>query len=511
MSKIPKLIHKVLLLDDGKFEISDEIAKYHEMWLTLNPGYKIVYWDYQKCRIYLASIDSQILDIFDRIIPYSGKCDLFRYTIMYTIGGWYTDWRQIPKCSIADMLKNHPLDKDFYYFDDNGFGFKYYKQTCFIGGCPYNLVAKAAVEICISNVMNKVYGKVAIDSTACGVITHAINSYPELSHSLGKFTRIKHLEDSIKYYMPVLVSYTSKRIVIVHKIANSLSDENTWANGNDYTKHWRQRTYYKELIEPNAMPVKAPYVERDTKEITVSLYIGQGLFHVLRDEILPLVSHDDSAQIDLFISAYDPETYADRWRLYILKRLTKCIYYNGKSNESLSNLKTMRSKRVLLDSVDITEHDYDHSKKGSLVSIRNNLHGVMALKHEPKKYIFLLAKDTVFDTLTSKPIELYLDQIKIEYVYPHEISMDALIDLLKKTTCMIGVHGDLLANMIFLAPSCSVLAIGSDQDGSWSNLASALDLRYNEMRYDSRTDDMVHMDIAKFCVTIEKSSIPKRD
>lgn len=498
---IPKIIHKVLLLKEGRFEISKATLKHHQRWLDMNPGYRLMYWDFQKCRLFLAKIHSDFLNTFDSIVPYSGKVDFFRYSILYFIGGWYSDWNQIPLCSISDMVGNN-TDKDFYYFEDYGLDYTRqmgYAQTCFIGGVPNNIVMRDAIKFCTDHVQNEVYGNLPIDSTACGVITKAIHRNRGVSSSLGYFTRVKAHE--CESGLPVLISRSLDDIAIIHKICKTMHDENTWTNGNNYTAHWRTKTYYKSSTKSIRDKCYSEEINTpsESERVLVSLYAGEGLYFALRDELMSLSTED--ALPSVLITYYDPDSYIDRWRIHLLTKLTKAVHFNGPSEGSFSKLPYPASKEFIR-SPHLVADAFDEKHDGCLDRISNALRAAMNLKYEPTGVLFLMRKGRVLDSLTGKPVEVLLNQLSINYAYPEELSMELLMDRLRKTACLIAVHGDYLANMVFVSPSCSVLEITTEQSGEekrkeacWHNMARGLGLPYAELPCDLVTEEGVHIDV----------------
>ncbi|WP_448366240.1 glycosyltransferase [Fluviibacter phosphoraccumulans] len=51
-----------------------------------------VLYNLESARSFLVQhMSSDVLDAFDKLKPYAYKADLFRYCVLYTIGGWYFD------------------------------------------------------------------------------------------------------------------------------------------------------------------------------------------------------------------------------------------------------------------------------------------------------------------------------------------------------------------------------------------------------------------------------------
>ena len=88
---IPKVIHKVLIVDDGKLPtLPDGMKKALETWYRMNPGYKIKMYSGDDCVAYIKEhFDEKVLKAYESLKPYSYKCDLMRHLILYNEGGWF--------------------------------------------------------------------------------------------------------------------------------------------------------------------------------------------------------------------------------------------------------------------------------------------------------------------------------------------------------------------------------------------------------------------------------------
>jgi hypothetical protein len=455
---------------------------------------------------------STFLKTFDDIVGYAGKVDFFRYCILYHYGGWYSDWNQIPKCSIADMISVDKT-KQFYYFDDYGLEYTMkmnYKQNCFMGSLPQNVIMRDAIALCIHNVRNEVYGNLPIDATGCGVITPGIKRNPNLSCSLGYFTRVNNPECD-DYKVPVLISRHLEKVVIIHKLCASLHDENTWTNGNNYTALWRTKKFYKSSTKSIRPKLYFEHASSETERVWVSVYAGSGLFFALRDELMSLSIEPSPPSV--LITYYDPDSYIDRWRIHLLTKLTKAVHFNGNSEGSFSKVPNCASKEFIRQ-VPLVADAFDEKHDGCLDNIGDSLRAAMNSKYEPTDILFLIRKGQVLDSLTGKPVEGLLDQISIKYLYPEETSMDVLVDTLRRAACLIALHGDYLANMVMVSPSCSVFEITLEEgdeelrkDACWHNMARGLGLRYEEIPCDMVTEEGVHVDIPVIFTTIREKEL----
>ena len=188
--KIPKIINKVFLNDDNTLFINEHIIKAHNSWIQLNNGYNLKLWSKKDCRQFLInnfSID--VIQTFDNIIPYTYKCDFFRYCLIYKEGGWFTDWEEV--CLINNLFEKLCINNNesLIYFTDKDRISLYKKNnnksiccamTTFFGALPNNYILKNIID---NIVKQKYYGQLSTDSYLFGNII----KYDNLSSSCGHY------------------------------------------------------------------------------------------------------------------------------------------------------------------------------------------------------------------------------------------------------------------------------------------------------------------------------------
>ena len=110
---VPKVIHKVVIVDGGKLPVlPDGMKKALETWYRMNPGYKVKMYSGDDCVSYIKEhFDEEILGAYEALKPYSYKCDFMRHLIMYNEGGWYSDLRQVCLEPIETLEK---VGKEYY-------------------------------------------------------------------------------------------------------------------------------------------------------------------------------------------------------------------------------------------------------------------------------------------------------------------------------------------------------------------------------------------------------------
>jgi FkbM family methyltransferase len=230
-SIIPKIIHKVLLNHTGIIVIDNDIKEAQESWTKYNKDYTLKLWNFSDCREYLINNFPNIyIETFDNLIPYSYKCDFFRFCLIYNEGGWYSDWKEV--CLVLNLLDNLSQDGDIILFDDKNHKQKtpyQYTMTGFFGAIPKHYILKNTIDGIILNVKNKYYGRDCLYPTGPGILGEIVNKYS--LKTLGYFDK--------NYY------YHKKLGKIIEHKCKTCGQTQDWVNGNNYGKLWKEKKIYK--------------------------------------------------------------------------------------------------------------------------------------------------------------------------------------------------------------------------------------------------------------------------
>jgi mannosyltransferase OCH1-like enzyme len=233
---IPKLIHKVLIVDDGKIPaLPDGMKKAFETWYRMNPEYKIKIYSGDDCVAYIKEhFDESVLDAYNALKPYSYKCDLMRHLILYNEGGWYTDARMICYEPLDTLTSMH---REFYACIDTP-----QRQLCmttgFIGSIPKHQISKKMIDILLWNVTHKHYGMDCLAPTGPGAYINAcvdhIRKFP------GRCLIGKHVIENGEQF----IDFDCGRIAKVKYNNAKGADNNDITGGNDYGEMWRNWDIY---------------------------------------------------------------------------------------------------------------------------------------------------------------------------------------------------------------------------------------------------------------------------
>ena len=129
-----------------------------------NPAFKHHLYDDNDCRDFIAQNYSQeVLLAFDSLIPGAYKADLWRYCILYKLGGIYLDIKYKP----INNFKFISLTEKEHFVRDRPDKCIY---NAFIACLPGNEILLKAINQIVENVKNKFYGINALYPTGPGLL-----------------------------------------------------------------------------------------------------------------------------------------------------------------------------------------------------------------------------------------------------------------------------------------------------------------------------------------------------
>ena len=230
---IPKVIHKIIIVDDGKIpKFPDGMKNALETFYRMNPEYKVKIYSGNDCIEYIKKYyDEEILTAFNTIKPYSYKCDLMRHLILYNEGGWYSDIRQI---CIEPIKTLSSYNKEYYTSIDCP-----PNQTCmytaFIGSIAKHDISKKMIDLVLWNVGQRHYGLDCLYPTGPGAYMNAtidyVRAYPERC-MIGQHTADEH------------IVFAGRRFIKCKYNNARGADNSDIKGGNDYGEMWRKRDIY---------------------------------------------------------------------------------------------------------------------------------------------------------------------------------------------------------------------------------------------------------------------------
>jgi mannosyltransferase OCH1-like enzyme len=240
---IPKWIYR-----SGSFALNalPEIVKsiYNLEIIDKNPDYELFYFDDEECRQFIKEEwGEDYVVAYDTLIPTAYKCDLFRYLLLYTYGGIWGDFTQIPLVPFDELISN--VDRVFCLDHPAGQeDIELYNAVMMVK--PKDIVVKNAITISMGNITGRKYCENPLDITGPVVLGQAFRSteFHRSSFSkrisLGKFNNTKIILNP--NLDPFVVDEFGK-LLFLKKISNHKDILYTKVNKHYYTA-WIDKTVY---------------------------------------------------------------------------------------------------------------------------------------------------------------------------------------------------------------------------------------------------------------------------
>lgn len=236
---IPKIIHKIYIENSKTIPMNKitEFKEAHESWKKFNPDYKIRYWSLKDCENYLIKhYDERHIKVFEKLKPYSYKCDFFKCCVIFKEGGWISDWKQETYISLDSIIG----DYDFICFHDNGIpelNHRGHITMGLLGSIKNNPIIKLAIDQIIFNVENNIYGLHPLDPTGPYNFGKALQAFLNDGYNS---------QDNLNILFGVYESNffsINNKIITKHKTDNKIYNQD-WENGNNYAEMWYQQNIY---------------------------------------------------------------------------------------------------------------------------------------------------------------------------------------------------------------------------------------------------------------------------
>jgi hypothetical protein len=228
---IPNIVHKVVIVDG--FDLPEKIPFQH----AIDSFKNVKIYSGKDCIEYIKKhYDERILAAFNKVKPYSFKCDLFRYLVLYKEGGWYSDMRQI---CLESLDKLNETGHEFYCAIDAPPNEKC-MYTAFIGSIPGHPILKKTFELIVWNIEHEHYGIDCLYPTGPGAFMSGCIDYIRKFQDkcyIGRHLIGNNNKEAIVF---------GKTIFIQCKYNNAKGADNRDLLGaNDYGYMWRNWDVYK--------------------------------------------------------------------------------------------------------------------------------------------------------------------------------------------------------------------------------------------------------------------------
>jgi mannosyltransferase OCH1-like enzyme len=130
------------------------------------PRFNYQLFDDDDCREFIRNnFEESVLRAYDGLIPGAYKADLWRYCVLYKLGGVYLDIKYLP---VNGFKLVNLLEKEHFCLDADRNGIYNAVMVCKAG----NEILRQAIDQIVVHVRNKYYGGGALDPTGPGLLAH---------------------------------------------------------------------------------------------------------------------------------------------------------------------------------------------------------------------------------------------------------------------------------------------------------------------------------------------------
>jgi mannosyltransferase OCH1-like enzyme len=136
----------------------------------LNPAFKYYLYDDNDCHNFIKDNFSQdVLNAFNSLIPGAYKADLWRYCILYKLGGIYLDIKYRP---VNGFRFINLCEKEHWVLDNDNTGIYNALMVCKAG----NPILLNAINQIVNNVKTKNYGNSCLEPTGPHLLSRYFNA-----------------------------------------------------------------------------------------------------------------------------------------------------------------------------------------------------------------------------------------------------------------------------------------------------------------------------------------------
>jgi mannosyltransferase OCH1-like enzyme len=231
---IPRILFKT-----GEVETCPAIIQaMHREFERANPGWEVVYMGAAKRREFLKlQFEPEVVAAYDALKPGAYKADLWRLCALYYSGGVYSDFSQMIRVPIKQLVD---VRRDsLVLVAGAGAPFKPFDIcNAFIGSRKQHPYIKACIDEIVQNVQNKFYG-----------LNHGDITGPEmmvrLFHKFSSDPDFQYRMDCVWPGPPYIVKIDTDEPVIRHKHPDHYKLLGAPRNARTYVEQWLLRDVYK--------------------------------------------------------------------------------------------------------------------------------------------------------------------------------------------------------------------------------------------------------------------------
>lgn len=194
---------------------------------TSNPAFNHYLYDDNECREFIKNnYDIEILNSYDSLIPGAYKADLWRYCILYKLGGIYLDVKYKP---VKGFKFINLTEKQHFVIDRDNIGI----YNALMVSLPNNPFLLKAIKAIVFNVKHRYYGSNNLEPTGPYLLSKII---PKNDKSVD----MKH-----DFFINMDNRYITYNNYIILKSYNGYMAESSNMNKQHYSILWNNKNIYK--------------------------------------------------------------------------------------------------------------------------------------------------------------------------------------------------------------------------------------------------------------------------
>jgi len=194
-----------------------------------NPRFNYYLYDDNDCREFIkANFEQNVLDTYDNLIPGAFKSELWRYCVLYKLGGIYLDIKYVP---VNGFKLINLLEKEHFCLDIDNNGIYNAIMVC----APGNNILLQAINQIIEHVRTKYYGNGALEPTGPGLLSRYFSREEkdriDLKHNF-------HFSFDNRYIL-------FHNYYVLQSIPGYITEHGNYQKTEHYSILWQKRQIYK--------------------------------------------------------------------------------------------------------------------------------------------------------------------------------------------------------------------------------------------------------------------------
>jgi mannosyltransferase OCH1-like enzyme len=222
-------------------ELLPKMKEARNKLMLQNPEFEFKLFNEKDCSKFIKNnFDEDVYDAFIRLVPYSYKCDLWRYCVLYIHGGIYLDIGFFPinNFKFIDIINKEHFVQDI---PDSGSGI----CNGLIIVKPNNPILLSMINNIVQNVNIQYYGENALSPTGPMLFK---SNFPK--KELNKIDLFLDLDTQKNVFI------SNRKTRILQRYIDYRKEQREMTNEIHYSIQWNKRDIYKITSKQSIIPLK---------------------------------------------------------------------------------------------------------------------------------------------------------------------------------------------------------------------------------------------------------------